>query len=106
MRKSEAAAEDYFNNLKSDPETPSNLIAAAKLKEKLDADEEMTIVSIRQPEDYAKGHIESAINIPFGANMQEAFADLPRDEKVFVLLLGILRSDRRSDCWYHETDWY
>ena len=42
------AAEDYFNNLKSDPETPSNLIAAAKLKEKLDADEDMTIVSIRK----------------------------------------------------------
>ncbi|MDC7222046.1 MAG: rhodanese-like domain-containing protein [Spirochaetales bacterium] len=79
-----SAAADYFNNLKADPETPSNIIAASKLKEKLDADEEMTIVSIRKPEDFSAGHVESAINIPFGAGMEAQFADLPQDEKVFV----------------------
>jgi len=78
------AAADYFNNLKADPETPSNIIAAAKLKEKMDAEEEMVIVSIRSADDYAKGHIEGAINIPFGAGMQEQFAQLPTDTKVFV----------------------
>jgi len=76
-----AAVEAYF---KAIPETGSNIIAAAKLKEMLDAEEEMTIVSIRKPEDYAKGHIESAINIPFGAGMQEKFSQLPTDEKVYV----------------------
>jgi rhodanese-related sulfurtransferase len=78
------AAINYFNNLNSDPESPSNIIAAAKLKEKLDADEDMTIVSIRKEEDYVKGHIESALNIPFGADMQKEFTDLPRNEKVYV----------------------
>lgn len=75
-----AAAEEYFKNTSSS----SNIIAAAGLKEKLDADEQMTIVSVRKPEDYAKGHIEGAVNIPFGEGMQEAFADLPRDEPVYV----------------------
>ncbi|OQY34347.1 MAG: hypothetical protein B6241_05025 [Spirochaetaceae bacterium 4572_59] len=75
---------DYFNNLNSDPETPSNLIAAEKLKEKLDAEDDMLIVSVRKDDDYAKGHIEGAINIPFGDGMQAAFAELPRDKKVFV----------------------
>lgn len=76
-----SAVEAYFNAI---PEGGSNIIAAAKLKEKLDADEEMTIVSIRSPEDFAKGHIESAINIPFGAGMQEKFSDLPKNETVYV----------------------
>lgn len=75
------AVEAYF---KAIPESGSNIIAAAKLKEMLDAEEEMTIVSIRKPEDFANGHIESAINIPFGAGMQEKFAQLPTDEKVYV----------------------
>lgn len=76
-----ASVEAYFNAI---PESGSNIIAAAKLKELMDAEEEMTIVSIRSPEDYAKGHVEGAINIPFGAGMQEKFAQLPKDEKVYV----------------------
>lgn len=79
-----AAAMDYFNNLKSDPETPSNIIAASKVKAKMDADDEMVIVSIRKPEDFGKGHIEGAINIPFGENMQASFDQLPMDKKVLV----------------------
>jgi len=76
-----AAAEAFFNAI---PEKGSNIIASSALKEKLDAEEQMTIVSIRRPEDFAAGHIEGAINIPFGAGMQENFAQLPKDEKVYV----------------------
>lgn len=74
------AAMDYFNNLKSDPATPSNIVAASKA---MDIDGAV-IVSIRQAEDYAKGHIEGAINIPFGENMQASFDQLPMDKKVLV----------------------
>ena len=78
-----AAAQDFFNTVTTgDPK--NNIIASSALKEKLDAEEDMLIVSIRQAEDYAKGHIEGAINIPFGAGMQEAFSDLPRDKEVYV----------------------
>ncbi|MBN2657125.1 MAG: sulfurtransferase [Spirochaetales bacterium] len=76
-----AAAEKYF---KAIPETGSNIIASAALKEKMDAEEAMTIVSVRQPDAYAEGHIEGAINIPFGKDMQKQFAQLPKDEKVYV----------------------
>lgn len=75
-----AAAMDYFNNLKSDPATPSNIVAASKAMDISDA----VIVSIRQPEDFAKGHIEGAINIPFGENMQASFDQLPMDKKILV----------------------
>ena len=76
-----AAVEAYFNAI---PDGGSNIIAAAKLKEMLDSEEKMTIVSIRKPEDYAAGHIEGAINIPFGAGMQTNFSQLPKNEKIYI----------------------
>jgi rhodanese-related sulfurtransferase len=78
------AAMDYFNNLKTDAETPSNIIPAATLKEKMDAEDPMVIVSVRNPEDFGKGHISGAINIPFGENMQASFDKIPQDKKVIV----------------------
>lgn len=75
------AVEDFFNAI---PDKGSNIIAAAKLKEKMDAEEQMTILSVRRAEDYAAGHIEGAINIPFGAGMQEQFAQLPKNQPVYV----------------------
>ncbi|MBB6479783.1 rhodanese-like domain-containing protein [Spirochaeta isovalerica] len=75
------AAENFFNAI---PDKGSNIIASSALKEKMDAEEEMTIVSIRQPDAYSAGHIEGAINIPFGKDMQKQFAQLPKDEKVYV----------------------
>lgn len=75
------AVESYF---KAIPETGNNIISSAKLKELMDAEEEMTIVSIRQTDAFAEGHIEGAINIPFKAGMQESFSQLPKDEKVYV----------------------
>ncbi len=75
------AVESYF---KAIPDGGSNIIPAAKLKELMDAEEEMTVVSIRQADAYSEGHIEGAINIPFGAGMQTQFAQLPKDEKVYV----------------------
>ncbi len=76
-----AAVEAFFNAI---PEKGSNIIASSALKEKMDAEEQMTIVSVRQAKDYAAGHIEGAINIPWGAGMQENFSQLPTDEKVYV----------------------
>ena len=75
------AVESYFRSI---PESGSNIIPAAKLKELMDMEEPMTIVSIRQPDAYAEGHIQGAINIPWGKGMQEQFSQLPKDEKVYV----------------------
>jgi len=41
-------------------------------------------LSVRKAEDYAKGHIESAINIPFGKGMEQQFNMLPKDKKIVV----------------------
>lgn len=44
----------------------------------------MKVVSIRQRSDFAEGHIEGAINIPWQAGMQEYFGQLPQDQKLIV----------------------
>ncbi len=76
-----AAVEAYFNAI---PEKGSNIWPAAKVKEALDAEEVTTVVSIRQPDAYAEGHIEGAINIPWGKGMQERFSELPKGETIIV----------------------
>ena len=42
------------------------------------------ILSVRKAEDYAKGHVKGAINVPFGAGMQEGLVQLPKDKKIIV----------------------
>lgn len=56
------------------------------LKAMVDAkDDSILILSVRKAEDYAAGHIEGAINIPFGKDMIPAFmAQLPKDKKIVV----------------------
>lgn len=46
--------------------------------------DEYTIVSVRKAEDYEAGHIEGAINIPFGRGMQEGLSGLSTDKPVIV----------------------
>ena len=81
----EAAIVDYYATLAADPNTKNNIISSAAAKEMLDASEgEIVVVSIRQADAYASGHIEGAINIPWGTGMQESFAQLPKDQQLFV----------------------
>ncbi len=76
-----AAVEAYFNAI---PTGGINIWPAKKVKAALDNEEDIAIVSIRQPDAFAKGHIEGAVNIPFGADMQKHFADLPMKKTIVV----------------------
>lgn len=49
-----------------------------------DENDEYYILSIRSAEDYAKGHISTASNIPYGLGMQEELVKLPTDKKIVV----------------------
>ena len=71
-------------------EATSNTISSFNFKPEslmqlVDAEsEDYTILSVRQAEDYAKGHIAGAINIPFAKGMQEQFSQIPTDKPVVV----------------------
>jgi rhodanese-related sulfurtransferase/predicted small lipoprotein YifL len=59
-------------------------ISEDDLKAALEAKEDLFILSVRKAEDYAKGHIEGAVNIPFGKTMLDDVSALPKDKKIVV----------------------
>ena len=59
-------------------------IGEEMLKMMIDAEQDITILSIRQPSAFAKGHIPGAINIAWGQGMQEYFGQLSKDKKIIV----------------------
>ncbi|MCP5514843.1 MAG: sulfurtransferase [Spirochaetales bacterium] len=78
---------EYFERFASIKDTPfaSNIISEANAKAIFDAkDKSAVFVSIRRAEDYAKGHIEGAINIPFASGMDSSFQSLPSDKKIII----------------------
>ena len=77
---------DYYEGLAdvSDSMFKNYKISEDMLKMALDSDSDLMVVSIRQPSAYAEGHIEGAINIPWGAGMQDYFGQLPQDKKLVV----------------------
>ncbi len=82
-----AAVEAYFKGLADVKGTTyaNYKISEDDAKALLDAkDDSVIFLSIRSAEDYAKGHIESAMNIPFGKGMEQKFNTLPKDKKIIV----------------------
>lgn len=77
----------YYNGMVAlaDTEYKNYKISEQSLFDKIQAaDESIQILSIRGEKDYTAGHIEGAINIPFGASMIDAFKELPRDKTIVV----------------------
>ena len=76
----EQVADKYF------AEMPDHIykIPEADLKARVDAnDSTMLVIDIRKAEDYAKGHIKGAVNIPFG-KVHEYLDKLPADKELIV----------------------
>lgn len=82
-----AAVDEYFATVASYAGTPTEAqnIKVDTVKDIVDSEsDEYVIVSVRKAEDYALGHVKGAINIPFGAGMQAALTELPKDKKIIV----------------------
>ncbi len=76
---------DYYAGLADAKDTmfKNYKISEDLLNMLIEAEEDITILSIRQPSAFAEGHIANAINIPWGKGMQEYFGQLP-DGKIVV----------------------
>jgi rhodanese-related sulfurtransferase len=66
-------------------------ISPLKVKEKLDAGEDIFILDVRQPEEYAEGYVPKAHLIPLG-EIDVRLDEIPRDKPVIV----VCRSGGRS----------
>lgn len=74
------AAMAYFAEFPDD----RHMIVVPDLFAKIDAGEEMLIIDIRRAEDYAKGHLKGAVNIPYGSAIAENLEKIPDDTPVYV----------------------
>ena len=66
-------------------------ITPAEVKQKLDAEEDIFILDVRQPEEYAQGYVPKAYLIPLG-EIDQRLDEIPRDLPVIV----VCRSGGRS----------
>ena len=83
----QAAISDYFAKMVGLKGTTyaNYKISEDDAKKALDSgDTSVMFLSIRKADDFAKGHIEGAVNIPFGVGMQDSFGQLPKDKKIIV----------------------
>lgn len=85
LRKASEAEEQSEKNFK-------DVISLADLSAKLDGNERITVLDVREPAEYAFGHIPGAINIPLG-ELEKRFEELEGADNVHV----ICRTGNRSD---------
>ncbi|UOR12090.1 sulfurtransferase TusA family protein [Halobacillus amylolyticus] len=83
---------------KSDPEETKEptkhpyVTSLEELKEKINGEEKMTILDVREPAEYAFGHIQGAKSTPLG-DLDEHINDLHQEDDIHV----ICRTGNRSD---------
>ncbi len=75
----EDAATNYFAEYPG-----SRIVTAADLFAKMDAGDDPFILSIRQADDFAKGHVKGAYLASWGTDLASKVSMLPIDETVYV----------------------
>lgn len=80
------ALTEYYNGLADvkDTKFKNYKVSEEDLKGMVDNKEDFCLLSIRSEKDYNEGHIDGAINIPWGAGMEKQFSTLPKDKKIVV----------------------
>lgn len=76
----EEKAAAYFANFPED----KHVVSAADFLKMVENKENICVLDIRSAEDYAAGHIEGAINLPYGKGMEETFDILPTDKTLIL----------------------
>ncbi len=77
----QGAIDEHFSALSANG---SYMIGQADFVEKVRAGEDMLILDIRRADDYAKGHIKGAVNVPWGPAIAKSIDFLPTDTPVMV----------------------
>ena len=68
-------------------------LSVDEVKAKMDAEEDIVLLDVREPSEFEGGHIRGAINLPWNSGvLREKYADLPKDK----VLIVICRSGARS----------
>jgi rhodanese-related sulfurtransferase/TusA-related sulfurtransferase len=68
------------------------VVSNEDLLKEMDSTDDIVVLDVREPAEYAFGHIPNAISIPFG-ELEERISELDPNKKIFV----VCRTGRRSD---------
>ena len=88
--------QDYFNSVADN----GNYIVSADVAAPMIAAADYAVMDIRSAADYDAAHIEGAVNVPFGAGMQENLQTLKAKRYLWHAIQGRPR-DRRSEYCAH-----
>ncbi|WP_276328203.1 sulfurtransferase TusA family protein [Evansella clarkii] len=66
-----------------------------ELRERIDGDEKITVLDVREPAEYAFSHIPGAVNIPLG-ELEKRFEELKQEKDIHVICRTGSRSDLAS----------
>ena len=73
------------------PVSRIELIDPDELAERLDGDEPLVVLDVRDDDEFAAGHIPGSIHIPYG-ELAERLGELPRDRPIAAICSGGKRS--------------
>jgi rhodanese-related sulfurtransferase len=79
--------------------SPSN-VSVAELAALIAADPALTVIDVRQPAEYALGHVPSAVSIPLSI-VPLRHTELPRQQSVYVICQSGGRS-AQACAWLQE----
>lgn len=71
--------------------TAESMISASQLDAGIKEKKNFVIVDVREPNEYASGHVPTAINIPLG-NLDKSLNQLPKDKEIILVCLNGARS--------------
>ncbi|MEK4874784.1 sulfurtransferase TusA family protein [Bacillus sp. FSL W8-0102] len=81
-------------DVKSDSKFP-NVVSNEELEKRIERNEKITILDVREQEEYAIARIPEAKNIPLG-ELNSRMEELNREEEIYVICRTGNRSDRAS----------
>ena len=65
---------------------PESLISASELDAGIKGKQNWTILDVREPSEFATGHVPTSINIPLG-KFQDNLSKIPKDQNVILVCL-------------------
>ncbi len=79
------AIEGYYDSIAKEATNKKGNISVANVKKIVDAkDANYQVVDLRSAADFKKGHIDGAMNLPYGKGMNELFNTLPKNKTLIL----------------------
>lgn len=75
-----AGATAYFAQFPED----THVISAKDFLDRVKSGDDIFIMDLRAAEDYVKGHVQGAVNVPFGLDIAKSLEQIPDDKPVLV----------------------